>query len=130
MNSKGASVALSALAHEARLRVFRALVQQGPEGLPVGDINKRVRIPATTLSFHLAQLSHAGLVTSRRQGRSIVYAANYKGMYDLMDFLMESCCAGSSQVPEMVKGSNDDGRGERELLRADMLRVRDRSRRS
>jgi len=92
MKSIEAVAALAALAHDSRLQVFRVLIQQGPEGLAVGDINKRVHIPATTLSFHLAQLSHAGLVTSRRNGRSIVYAAHYKGMQGLMDFLMENCC--------------------------------------
>jgi ArsR family transcriptional regulator len=123
MNGKDAVAALSALAHDSRLQVFRVLVQQGPEGMPVGDINKRVHIPATTLSFHLAQLSHAGLVTSRRNGRSISYAANYKSMQGLMDFLMENCCKGDSRGCAPVKGSrNAQDRDEGELLRPDMLR--------
>src|SRR5207247_3664637 len=83
---------LGALAQESRLAVFRLLVQQGPAGLPAGAISERVGVPPTTLSFHLAQLSHAGLVLSRRVGRSILYAANYPGMQDLMGFLLENCC--------------------------------------
>jgi ArsR family transcriptional regulator, arsenate/arsenite/antimonite-responsive transcriptional repressor len=86
--------ALGALAQESRLEVFRLLVQRGPAGLPAGEIGERVGIPATTLSFHLAQLSHAGLVTSRREGRSIIYAADYVGMRAVMDFLMKNCCQG------------------------------------
>jgi len=96
MNSTTAVAALSALAHDSRLQVFRVLVQQGPEGLSVGEINAQVPIPATTLSFHLAQLGHAGLVTSRRKGRSIIYVASYGGMQELMDFLMENCCRGTA----------------------------------
>lgn len=84
--------ALGALAQESRLAVFRLLVRRGPAGLPAGEIGERVGVPPTTLSFHLAQLSHAGLVTSRRDGRSILYAANYSGMQDLMGFLLENCC--------------------------------------
>src|SRR5713101_6641762 len=85
MDIKGAVSALSALAQESRLEVFRLLVQRGPRGLAAGEIGHRVGIPATTLSFHLSQLSHAGLVTSRREGRSIIYAADYPSMLDLME---------------------------------------------
>ena len=92
MVGKGAVAALGALAQESRLAVFRLLVRRGPAGLPAGEIGERVGVPPTTLSFHLAQLSHAGLVTSRRDGRSILYAANYSGMQELMGFLLENCC--------------------------------------
>ena len=88
--------ALGALAQESRLAVFRLLVRRGPAGLPAGEISERVGVPPTTLSFHLAQLSHAGLVTSRRDGRSISYAANYPGMQDLMGFLLDNCCRDSA----------------------------------
>lgn len=91
---KGAVAALGALAQESRLEVFRLLVQRGPKGVAAGDIGEHVGVPATTLSFHLSQLSHAGLVTSRRNGRSIIYAADYEGMQALMAFLMENCCQG------------------------------------
>lgn len=84
--------ALGALAQESRLAVFRLLVRRGPGGLPAGELSERIGVPPTTLSFHLAQLSHAGLVTPRRDGRSILYAANYTGMQDLMGFLLENCC--------------------------------------
>jgi DNA-binding transcriptional ArsR family regulator len=96
MDTKRAVAALGALSQESRLEVFRLLVRQGPAGLPAGEISDRVEVPPTTLSFHLAQLSHAGLVTSRRNGRSIIYAADYDGMQELMGFLMENCCQGSA----------------------------------
>ncbi|HXB57140.1 MAG TPA: metalloregulator ArsR/SmtB family transcription factor [Vicinamibacteria bacterium] len=102
MDIKGAVGALGALAQESRLEVFRLLVQRGPTGLAAGEINQRVGIPATTLSFHLSQLSHAGLVTSRREGRSIIYAADYPSMLDLMEFLMKNCCQDETVAREAV----------------------------
>ena len=92
MELSEAAGALGALAQESRLSVFRLLVQRGPRGLAAGEIAERLRIPAPTLSFHLAQLGHAGLVGSRREGRSIIYAADYAGMQRLMAFLTEHCC--------------------------------------
>ena len=88
--------ALSALAQEHRLAVFRLLVQAGPTGRPAGEIAERLEIAAPTLSFHLAQLKHAGLVHQRREGRSLIYAANYDGMNALMGFLTENCCGGNA----------------------------------
>jgi ArsR family transcriptional regulator, arsenate/arsenite/antimonite-responsive transcriptional repressor len=102
MDIRGAVGALSALAQESRLEVFRLLVQRGPTGLAAGEISQRVGIPATTLSFHLSQLSHAGLVTSRREGRSIIYAADYPSMLDLMEFLMKNCCQEETSPREPV----------------------------
>lgn len=99
MDATETVAALGALAQESRLAVFRLLVQQGPGGLPAGAIGERVGIPPTTLSFHLAQLSHAGLVLSRRNGRSIVYAAHYAGMQDLIGFLLENCCQAAGCGP-------------------------------
>jgi ArsR family transcriptional regulator, arsenate/arsenite/antimonite-responsive transcriptional repressor len=87
--------ALGALAQDSRLAVFRLLVKQGRRGLPAGEISGQVGIPATTLSFHLAQMSHAGLVVSRREGRSIFYAADYDRMQELLGFLMSNCCEAS-----------------------------------
>jgi DNA-binding transcriptional ArsR family regulator len=129
VDSTDAIASLSALAHGSRLQVFRVLVQKGPEGMAVAEINERVRIPATTLSFHLAQLGHAGLVTSRRNGRSIIYSADYAGMQGLMDFLMENCCQGDSRRCAPRKGmDHEQDRGvEDQLLRPDLLR-RSRSR--
>src|SRR3981081_3286471 len=94
MESKTVVAALSALAQENRLDVFRLLVQAAAAGLPAGQIAERLGIAAPTLSFHLAQLKHAGLVHQRRDGRSLIYATNYDGMNALMGFLTENCCAG------------------------------------
>jgi DNA-binding transcriptional ArsR family regulator len=88
--------ALSALAQESRLSVFRLLVGQGPEGLPAGRIGTALGLPAPTLSFHLAQLSHAGLVRAQRRGRSILYSADYARMEELLRYLTENCCAGDT----------------------------------
>jgi Predicted transcriptional regulators len=96
METSSAVAALAALAQENRLDIFRLLVQAGAQGLPAGQIAERLGIAAPTLSFHLAQLKHAGLVHQRRDGRSLIYATNYDGMNALMSFLTENCCAGSS----------------------------------
>ena len=84
--------ALSALAQETRLAVFRLLVQAGPAGIAAGGVSTRLDIPAATLSFHLRELSHAGLVTATRQSRSIIYAADFAAMRNLIGFLTENCC--------------------------------------
>jgi DNA-binding transcriptional ArsR family regulator len=98
MKSNEAIDALGALAQETRLAIFRLLVRQGPEGLPAGTIAERLEIPAPTMSFHLAYLSRAGLATSRREGRSIVYAADYRGMNALLTYLTEDCCQGHPEI--------------------------------
>jgi DNA-binding transcriptional ArsR family regulator len=84
--------ALAALAQDTRLDLFRLLVQRGPAGLPAGRVAERLDIPPATLSFHLAQLRHAGLLVSRREGRQIVYAADYARMSALLSYLTENCC--------------------------------------
>lgn len=86
--------ALGALAQEHRLAVYRLLVQAGPEGLPAGALAEAVGVPASSMSFHLAQLANAGLVTQRRQSRSIIYAADYAAMNALMAYMTENCCGG------------------------------------
>jgi DNA-binding transcriptional ArsR family regulator len=96
MKSKTAVAALSALAQQNRLDVFRLLIQAGAAGLPAGQIAEKLGIAAPTRSFHLAQLKHAGLVHQRRDGRSLIYATNYDGMNALMGFLTENCCAGAA----------------------------------
>ena len=98
METKPAVSALSALAHEGRLGVFRLLVQAGPDGLPAGEIARRLGTLPNTLSASLNILSQAGLVASRREGRSIIYTAEYAAMRDLLAFLMEDCCAGAPAV--------------------------------
>jgi DNA-binding transcriptional ArsR family regulator len=74
--------------------VFRLLVEAGPEGMAAGDIGQRLEVPPATLSFHLKELSHAGLVTARQQGRFVYYAANFERMAALMSFLTQNCCKG------------------------------------
>jgi ArsR family transcriptional regulator len=91
--------ALGALAQSHRLAAFRALVEAGPSGLAAGDIATRLGIAASSLSFHLAQLERAGLVRSRRAGRSIIYAADFAAMTALVGYLTENCCGGGSCAP-------------------------------
>jgi hypothetical protein len=89
---------LSALAQGHRLAVFRLLVTAGPEGLPAGGIAQEVGVRPNTLSAHLAILGHAGLVQSRREGRSVIYTADYAAMRALMGFLVSDCCAGKPEL--------------------------------
>jgi DNA-binding transcriptional ArsR family regulator len=93
-----AVTALSALAHPGRLTVFRLLVKAGPDGMAAGDIAKAAGSLANTLSNNLNILSGAGLVRSRREGRSIVYTAAYDRMGDLLAFLIEDCCGGDPSI--------------------------------
>ncbi len=104
MDETTAVTALDALAQPSRLAVFRLLVQAGPQGLAAGEIGERIGVPAPTLSFHLAQLGHAVLVRSHRSGRSIIYAAGYPRMQELLDFLLENCCQGSACAPPARAG--------------------------
>jgi len=92
MEIESAVDALSALANESRLAVFRLLVPAGPDGLAAGEIGTRLGIPANALSFHLTRLRHAGLVTVRRNGQRKIYAAAYGGMQRLLDYLARNCC--------------------------------------
>ena len=87
--------ALSALAQEHRLEVFRQLVQAGDRGMPAGAIATALGIPNSSLSFHLAQLRNAGLIEQERQHRSLIYRANYSAMNALLGYLTENCCAGA-----------------------------------
>jgi ArsR family transcriptional regulator len=89
---------LSALAQESRLAVFRLLVKAGPGGVPAGDIARALDITPNTLSAQLNILSNAGLITSRRDGRSIIYAADFGAMSGLLVYLMEDCCQGRPEV--------------------------------
>lgn len=98
MKSKTAIDALSALAHEGRLNAFRMLVKAGPDGMPAGDIARKLEVPPNSLSANLTILSHAGLVESRRDGRSIIYSASYQRMTQLLGYLMEDCCNGAPEI--------------------------------
>ena len=90
--------ALSALAHGSRLAVFRLLVRSGPDGMAAGDIAREIGALPNTLSSHLTILGHAGLVQSRRDGRSIIYSADYATMRGLLGFLVDDCCAGRPEI--------------------------------
>ncbi len=92
MDIKKALAAFDALSQETRLRVFRLLVEYGPAGTPAGALSEALSIPHNTLSFHLSHMGHAGLVKSRREGRSIIYHADFEFFSGLIRFMVEDCC--------------------------------------
>lgn len=102
MESSAIVRALGALAQEHRLAAFRLLVQAGEEGLPAGVISEKLGMVSSSMSFHLAALANAGLVTQRRDSRLIIYTANYPAMNDLMGYLTENCCGGEPCVTEVA----------------------------
>lgn len=91
--------ALAALAQEARLRIFRALVVAGPHGLTPSTLAEQLGIAANTLSFHLKELMHAELISQQRQGRNLVYRASFEEMNALLSYLTENCCQGAACIP-------------------------------
>ena len=99
MDTKPAIAALAALAQESRLATFRLLVQSGPEGLPATRTADALGVPPSSLSFHLKELTHAGLVVPRQDGRFIIYSANFDTMNALLGFLTENCCGGNPCTP-------------------------------
>lgn len=99
MEDKDVIRALGALAHELRLQVFRALVVVGPQGITPGTMAEHLGVPAATLSFHLKELMHAGLVTQERQGRNLLYRASYEQMSAVLAFLTANCCQGQDCLP-------------------------------
>jgi ArsR family transcriptional regulator len=94
MKNAAAVAALAALAQDSRLDVFRLLVQAGPDGLPAGQVAARLKLAPNTLTFHFDRLRDAGLVTVRRDGRSMIYAARFEVMNALLGYLTENCCEG------------------------------------
>ncbi|MBX3307575.1 MAG: helix-turn-helix transcriptional regulator [Nitrospira sp.] len=92
MDTQDAVVAFGALSQETRLRVFRLLVEYGQDGTAAGTLSETLGIPHNTLSFHLSQMSHAGLVLSQREGRSIIYRANFEFFTDLIRYMVKDCC--------------------------------------
>lgn len=98
MDQENAVATLSALAQDVRLTVFRLLVQAGPNGMTAGDIAAVVGAVPSTMSHHLGLLERAQLIQSRRDGRSVIYAANYEGTRQLLAFLMEDCCQGHPEI--------------------------------
>lgn len=99
MDAGNIVAALGAIAHEHRLAVYRILVERGPDGVPAGQIAERLGLPPSSLTFHLQQLLHAGLVTQRRLGRQLIYAADFTAMNALVAFLTENCCGGAACAP-------------------------------
>lgn len=99
MDKNNALIALSALSQETRLDIFRILIEYGHEGTPAGKLGEQLGVPHNTLSFHLAHLSHAGLVKSRKEGRSIIYSANCDAAEELVGFLVSNCCIRSKDKP-------------------------------
>ena len=122
MEGKQAVTALSALAQTHRLAVFRLLVQEGPNGLAAGEVAERIGVPPSTLSHHLAQLEHAGLLRSWRVQRNIFYALDVEGTRRLIAFLTEDCCAGQPEIcgygADALDCGPDGGRGDREAAPA------------
>jgi len=98
MDKIDAVAALAALAQEHRLEVYRSLVQAGPEGLAAGEVANALGIAPNTLSFHFDRLRHAGLVSVVRHGRSLIYAARYETMNNLLGYLTENCCRGRAEL--------------------------------
>ncbi len=122
MEIREAAIALAALAQETRLSIFRLLVQVGPEGVPVGRIGEGLKVAPATLSFHLKELYHAGLISSRQEGRFIYYTANFERMAAIMTFLTQNCCQGMPQecltVVETALGSCCPPKPKPEILRS------------
>src|SRR3954470_6112332 len=98
MDTTSALASLSALAHEGRLSVFRLLVKAGPEGMAAGAIARKLDTQPNTMSAQLLVLSNSGLIHARREGRSIIYAADFDRMSGLLDFLTEDCCGGRPEI--------------------------------
>ena len=95
---QGVASCLEALGNETRLAIFRLLVQAGPDGLAVGEIQRRLDIPASTLSHHITRLVWVGLIRQVRHGRSLICSADFEGMHDMVAFLTRECCAWPSDV--------------------------------
>lgn len=105
MNEEHAIRALAALAHPVRLEVFRALVVAGPAGMTPGVMQEGLGVPATTLSFHLKELASAGLVTTERASKNVIYRAAYDQMNGLLAYLTENCCAGATCAVESTSAA-------------------------
>jgi ArsR family transcriptional regulator len=115
MKNTRAITALAALAQENRLDVFRLLVQAGPEGMPAGEVADALDLAPNNLTFHFDRLREAGLVTVRREGRSMIYAARFEVMNDLIGFLTDNCCQGAAEAcaPAMCKPAKPSRKRER-----------------
>ncbi len=107
METSNAVQAFSALSQPARLNTLKALIQAGPAGMAAGALAASMETPAPTMSFHLKALERAGLILSRKEGRSVIYAADYGGVRALIDFLLADCCGGDKRLcgPYVIKES-------------------------
>lgn len=119
MESRDAVRALGALAQDSRLTIYRLLVQQGPSGIAAGEIGAMLGLPPATLSFHLKELSNAGLVRSLQQSRYVFYSADFEAMNDLLAYLTENCCAADCGPcsPAQVCGPVATSQGSRKAAR-------------
>lgn len=108
MEMLNAVAVLASLAQETRLSAFRVLVAEGQGGLPAGEIAAQLGVPANTLSFHLKELAHAGIVSSRNEGRYVIYRANFDAMRGLIDYLSDECCGGHPEycLTETTRAGN------------------------
>lgn len=106
MDIEKATIAFDALSQETRLKAFRLLVEHGTEGTPAGTLSDKLGVPSNTLSFHLSHMSNAGLVLSRREGRSIIYRANFELFTGLIRYMVEDCCS-----VEFASIRNDKNKG-------------------
>lgn len=119
MEQTDAVTALSALAQEHRLAIYRLLVQAGPDGIPAGEVASALGIAPNTLTFHLDRLRHAGLVSVARQGRSLIYAARYETMTNLLGYLTDNCCGGQPEhcAPAECGPAKSQSRKRKETVR-------------
>jgi ArsR family transcriptional regulator, arsenate/arsenite/antimonite-responsive transcriptional repressor len=117
MEAKRIVAALNALAHETRLAVFRLLVQRGPDGLSAGTIAQTLDLPPSSLTFHLQQLTHAGLITQRRLSRQLIYATDFTAMNTVMGYLTENCCGeGAACAPACEPAKTGQATAQRKRL--------------
>lgn len=107
ISERQALLSFAALSQETRLAIVRALVIAGPQGMAAGTIAERMGVSATNVSFHLKELERSGLISQRRESRSIIYSANYDALTDLIRFLMEDCCGGHPTIRENMELGDD-----------------------
>ncbi|MBZ4201528.1 MAG: metalloregulator ArsR/SmtB family transcription factor [Methylovulum sp.] len=107
METKSIVNALAAIAQESRLLIYRTLVQAGPTGMAAGKISEVTRIAPSSLSFHLKELTYADMVTSRNEGRFVIYSANYKTMNQVLGYLTENCCGGNQCSSVSIENSKE-----------------------
>jgi DNA-binding transcriptional ArsR family regulator len=107
METENAVKALAALAQTTRLEIFRLLVRKGPQGISAGKLSEHFAMPPATMSFHLKELTSSGLIVQRRESRSLIYAANFSAMNQLLAFLMENCCSEGSSCSNIEVENNE-----------------------